>query len=124
MFTLARKFAYIGIAVGVGAALLWWSVQMFDPFHLPISGHVPSNYRAPHMYWIINDGLFVLCPGVLLQAFTLEMRGWFSWVMWILAVLLNGPIYYVIGLAVGALTGRGHRGKPELSSGSGTAMRP
>lgn len=124
MFKLARKFAYIGIAVGAGAALLWWSVQIFDPFHLPTVGHVPPNYRAPLLYWIINDGIFVLCPGTLLQAFTLEMRGWFSWFMWILAVLLNAPIYYVIGLAVGALIGRRHDARPDLSPGSGSAARP
>ena len=124
MFTLARRFAYIGIAVGAGAVLLWWSVHIFNPFHLPTTSNVPPDYRAPHLYWFINDGVFVLCPGALLQAFTLEMRGWFSWVMWTLAVLLNGPIYYVIGLAVGALIGRGHRGKPALLSGSRTATRP
>ena len=42
--------------------------------------------------------------------FTIGVRGWFSWFMWIFAVLLNGPIYYVIGLVVGALIGRRHDG--------------
>jgi hypothetical protein len=108
--SLARKFAYVGIAVGAGISLLWWSVQIFDPFHLPTTvEHLPPNYSAPLLYWIINGSVFVLCPGTLLQAFTLEMRGWFSWFMWILAVLLNGPIYYVIGLVIGVLLKRGDR---------------
>ena len=105
--SLPRKFAYIGIAVGAGAALLWWSVRIFDPFHLPTVGHAPPNYSAPPLYWIINDGVFVLCPGTLLQVFTIDIGGWVSWFMWILAVLLNGPIYYVVGLVVGGLLKRG-----------------
>jgi len=124
MFKVACKFAFVGIAVGIGVSLLWWYVQIFDPLHLPTAGHVPPNYREPLLYSIIDDSVFVLCPGSLLMVFTLEMRGWFSWFMWILAVLLNGPIYYAIGLAVGALFRRRHEGKPELSPGSGTTVRP
>lgn len=103
MQNLPGKFAVVGIAVGITGAVLWWYVQIFDPFHLPAVGQVPPNYRAPSLYWIINDSVLVLCPGTLLQVFTLEMRGWFSWFMWILAVSLNGPIYYAAGLAIDAL---------------------
>jgi uncharacterized membrane protein YecN with MAPEG domain len=56
----------------------------------------------------LDDSVFVLCPGTLLQVFTLEMRGVFSWFMWIFAVLLNGPIYYAIGFVVSALMKGGH----------------
>ena len=110
MFRLARKFAYVGVALGIGVALLWWSVRIFNPFHLPTWEQSPPDYRAPFLYWVINDSVFVLCPGSLLMFFTIGVRGWFSWLMWIFAVLLNGPIYYVIGLVVGALIGRRHDG--------------
>jgi hypothetical protein len=101
--SVARRFAVVGTAIGVSGALLWWYVQIFDPFHLPPVGHVPPDYRAPLLYWIINDSVFLLCPATLLFFFTMEMRGWFSCFMWILAVLLNGPIYYAIGLVVGTV---------------------
>jgi hypothetical protein len=100
--SLARKFGFVGIAVGAAVVLLWWFVQIVDPFHLPNVGQAPPNFREPLLLTILDDSVFVLCPGSLLQVFTLEMRGWFSWFMWILAVLLNGPIYYAIGLVVGA----------------------
>ncbi len=124
MFKLARKFAYVGIALGVGVSLLWWGVQIFDPFHLPTVGHAPPNYREPLLAQIIDGSVFVLCPGTLLQVFTIDIGGWVSWFMWVLAVLLNAPIYYVIGLAVGALIGRRHDARPDLSSESGTTARP
>jgi hypothetical protein len=106
---LARKFAVVGIVIGTASALLWWYVRIFDPFHLPNVAECPPNYSAPFLYWIVNYSVFVLCPGTLLMIFTLEMRGWFSWFMWILAVLLNGPIYYAIGLVIDALLKRGDR---------------
>src|SRR5271166_2913997 len=107
--SLARKFGFVGIAVGIAVVLLWWFVQIFDPFRLPTVGQTPLNYREPLLLTILDDSVFVLCPGSLLQVFTLEMRGWLSWFMWILAVLLNGPIYYAIGLVVAALLKRGGR---------------
>ena len=106
---LARKFAYVGITVGIAVALSFWFISIFNPFHLPNVNQAPPNYREPLLLSIMEDSYFVLCPGILLQVFTLEMRGWFSCFMWILAVLLNGPIYYAIGLVVGALLKRGDR---------------
>ena len=99
----ARKFGLIGLAVGLAAALIWWPVQIADPFHVPTVGQAPQNYQEPLLLRIINDSVFVLCPGTLLQFFTLEMRGWLSWFMWTLAVLLNVPIYYAIGWLVETL---------------------
>ncbi len=106
MSSLARKFGLVGFAIGAAAALTWWLVRISNPFHLPIVGQAPPNYQEPLLSRIIDDSVFVLCPGTLLQVFTLEMRGWLSWFMWILAVLLNGPIYYAIGLICAALMKR------------------
>lgn len=100
MSRFARKFAIVGIVIGTTDALLWWYVQIFDPFHLPNQVDVHQNYSAPLLYWIINYSVCVFCPGSFLMTFTLEMRGWFSWFVWIFAVLLNGPIYYAIGLVI------------------------
>ncbi len=43
--------------------------------------------------------MFVMCPGLLLQIFTIGTSDRLGWVMWVLAVLLNAPIYYLLGLA-------------------------
>jgi hypothetical protein len=104
----ARRFAVVGIAVGIAVALSWWFVRIFNPFHLPTLGQAPPNYREPLLLTIFEDSVLLLCPGALLQVFTLEMRGWFSWFMWVLAVLLNGPIYYAVGLIVGTVMKRRH----------------
>jgi len=108
--SFARKFAVDGIIIGTAAALLWWYVRIFNPFHLPTLAQAPLNYRAPFLYWFVNDSVVVLCPGTFLHIFTLEMRGWFSWFMWILAVFLNGPIYYAIGLVIETVMKRIHGG--------------
>ena len=79
--SFARKFAVAGIVIGTADALLWWYVQIFDPFHLPTLAQTPSNYSAPFMYWIINDSVLVLCPVTLLIIFPL--RGWVTWFIWI-----------------------------------------
>ncbi len=98
MFKLARKFAYVGIAIGVGVSLLWWYVQIFDPFHLPTVGHVPPNYSAPPLYWIINDRRFralswrSALPGVCPGNAGIGSRG--SCGFW--QCSSSGPIYYVI----------------------------
>jgi hypothetical protein len=110
--SLARKFGFVGIAVGAAVALLWWYVQISNLFHLPTVGHAPPNYKEPLLAQIIDNGIFVLCPGTLLQVFTIDIGGWVSWFMWILAVLLNGPIYYAIGLVVAALM----KGKHETDA--------
>jgi hypothetical protein len=111
MWKFALKFAVVGIVIGAAISLLWLSVQIFDPFHLPIVGHAPPNYKQPPLAQLIDDGVFVLCPGTLLQVFTLDIGGWVPWIMWIFAVLLNGPIYFVLGLLVGTLLKReGTRG--------------
>jgi hypothetical protein len=103
---LALKFGIVGITIGAAVVLLWWFVRISDPFHFPTVGQTPPNYTEPLLLTILDDSVFVLCPGSLLQVFTLEMRGWLAWFMWILAVLLNGPIYYAIGLLVGILPRR------------------
>jgi hypothetical protein len=104
--SLARKFAVVGIAVGITSVLLWWYVKIFNPFHLPTMEQamerVPPNYSAPLLFTVINYSVFVLCPGTLLMFFAMDMRGWFSWFMWVFAVLLNGPIYYAIGFEIEA----------------------
>jgi hypothetical protein len=53
--------------------------------------------------------MFVLCPGLLLQVFTIGTSDRLGWKMPVLAALANGPIYYGAGLIFAALMKRGER---------------
>jgi hypothetical protein len=105
---LPRRLAVIGIATGVGLMAMWWYIDKFDPFHLPTSEQAQTmgNYSAPPLYWFLKDLMFVLCPGLFLQVFTIDMGTVVTWFMWGLAALLNGPIYYAAGLILAALMKR------------------
>lgn len=100
MSTVPRNFAITGIAIGTIASVSWWLVRIYNPFHLPTMAQAPPDYREPFLSAFVNYGVLALCPGVLLQALTLEMKGWISWLMWILAIILNAPIYYAVGCMV------------------------
>ncbi len=69
---------------------LYWYDYKYNPFRLP---------PAPPLYHFIEKAMFVLCPGLLLQVFTIGTSDRLGWVMWVFAALLNGPVYYVVGLA-------------------------
>lgn len=105
---LPRRFAIIGIALGLVLMIMWWYVDKYNPFHLPSleQARTMGNYSAPGSYWLFKDIMFVLCPGLFLQVFTIDAGGAVTWLMWVLAALLNGPIYYFVGLLLATLTRR------------------
>lgn len=113
---LPRKFALLGLIVGVVAMALWWFDLTLNPFHLPSSELAPPNYVEPIARKVIEYTLPVLCPGILLQVFTIGIGGWFGWLMWTVAALLNFPIYYCIGLAVDTLIRRSHAARATAGS--------
>jgi hypothetical protein len=84
---------------------VWWYIDKYDPFHLPTLEQVRTmgNYSAPPLYWFVKDLMFALCPGLFLQVFMIDASPAVIWFMWVLAVLLNGPIYYCLGLVLVAL---------------------
>jgi hypothetical protein len=86
----------------------WWYINRYDPFHLPTLEQVQTmgNYSAPRLYWLLEDLMFALCPGLFLQMFTIDAGPTITWFMWIVAALINGPIYYCVGLLLVALTER------------------
>lgn len=105
---LPRKFALAGVAIGVTFVLSWWFVITFNPFHLPNVDQVTRSFRKPLLLSILEGSYFVLCPGTLLQIFTIGVDGWIGWVISILTgPLLNAPIYYVVGSVVSMIMKRG-----------------
>jgi len=96
-----RTFALAGIAIGCLCLLAYWLDLTFNPFNLPTAGSMaPHGYSAPWTYKIFHDLIFVLCPGQFLHLLTIGIGGPVVWVVWFLGVLLNGPIYYLVGLLV------------------------
>jgi hypothetical protein len=85
---LPRRLALVGVLVGFTFMALYWLDYTYNPFHLP---------PPPPIYRFLEKAMFVLCPGLLLQIFTIGVDR-LAWVMWVLAALLNGPIYYLVGL--------------------------
>jgi hypothetical protein len=105
---LPRRFAVFGIAIGFGLMVMWWYIGEYNPFHLPTSeqARTMGNYSAPSLYWLLKDLMFVLCPGLLIQVFTIGTSDRFAWIMWVLSALINGLIYYAVGLILAALIKR------------------
>jgi hypothetical protein len=91
---LPLRFAMAGVLIGFVLMGLYWYDYKYNPFHLP-----PS----PPIYHFLEKVMFVLCPGLLLQVFTIGTSDRMGWGMWVLASLVNGPIYYLIGLIVAAI---------------------
>jgi len=90
---LPQRFALIGPLIGFAWMSLYWYDYKYNPFHLP----PPST-----LYNFLEKVMFVLCPGLLLQIFTIGTSDRFGWMMWVLAALINGPIYYCVGLTLAA----------------------
>jgi hypothetical protein len=97
---LAQRFALSGIVIGFTVMGLYWYDYRYNPFHLP---------PPPPIYSFLEKAMFVLCPGLLLQVFTIGTSDRFAWAMWTLAVLLNGPVYYLAGLVFVAVMNGGSR---------------
>jgi len=61
--------------------------------------------------------MFVLCPGLFLQVLTIGTSDRLALIMWVIAALLNAPIYYLVGLLFAAIMkGRGAGGPGCWSS--------
>jgi hypothetical protein len=85
---LPRRFALVGVLLGITWMGLYLYDYKYNPFHLP----PPSP-----LYKFLEGVMFVLCPGLFLQIFTIGTGDTMSWIMWTIAVILNGPIYYGLG---------------------------
>jgi len=100
---LPWKFALFGIVVG----LILLAIHIFDYkynlFHLPTT-EVPPNFSGSFLYTCFEWGSLILCPGLLLWLFDFSKSDSLGLFVWILAVLLNGPIYYGVGIITRALT--------------------
>jgi hypothetical protein len=109
-----RRLAVIGIVIGFGLMMTWWYVDKYDPFRLPTwqQAQTMGNFSAPPLLKFLEDLTFALCPGSYLHLFTMDMGNVMTYLTWIVAALLNGPLYYAIGLVITAFMKRGDGTRP------------
>jgi hypothetical protein len=93
----------------VALLAFWLSEGKYNFFHLPTSAEavkLQGDYTAPPLYWFLEDATVVLCPGLLLGFFTMDMGTGANLVMWAIAVTINGVVYYWLGLVIRAIARR------------------
>jgi len=105
--TLPRRLAIAGIIVGFGFMLASWYVYKYNPFHLPTSEQAEKmgQFSEPLASRLFDDATFVFCPGALLFFFTTDMSDSANYIMWVVVALINGPVYYCLGLILAAVIG-------------------
>jgi hypothetical protein len=103
-----RRLAVIGIIVGLVFMATSWYVYKFNPFHLPTAEQVKGmgSFSEPALSRLFDDMTFVFCPGSFLFFFTMDMSDTANYIMWVIVALINGPIYYCVGLILAALMRR------------------
>jgi uncharacterized membrane protein len=109
--SLPRRLAVIGIIVGFGFMAASWYVYKYNPFHLPTEQQAEKmgNFSEPPLSSLFDDLTFVFCPGSFLFFFTMDMSDATNYATWIMVALINGPVYYCVGMIFAALMRRRSR---------------
>jgi hypothetical protein len=106
---ISRNFGLVGIAIGAIWMTFWLLDYKYNFFHLPSVEqvqHMPNGYSAPWSYQLLNSMVYWFVPGIWLSVFAIDSGPFLAVAIWVAAVLLNFPIYYLLGMAVSVATGR------------------
>ena len=106
MDRLPRRLAIAGIAIGLFLFAFWEFDYKYNFFHLPTAqeaSRMQANYTAPPAYRFLERVTFVLCPGIVLGFFTMDMGETANVVMWLIVAVINLGVYYCLGLFLQAL---------------------
>jgi hypothetical protein len=92
-------FAIAGLVIGFAFMAAYFYALHYNPFHFPTQEQVQhlQSYSPPSLYTFLERLMFALVPALLFPAIGVD--GWAAIVLWVMAVLLNAPIYYCAGLA-------------------------
>jgi hypothetical protein len=95
-------FAITGLVIGFAFMAGYFYDLHYNPFHFPTWEQQRNlgGYSPPPLHTFLERLMFTLVPGLLLFVFFIGIDGWPAIVMWVFFVLLNGPIYYGIGLVM------------------------
>jgi hypothetical protein len=102
----------IGIAIGFVFMAAYFYELQYNPFHFPTYEEQVAlgGYSPPPLYNFLEGLMFTLVPGLWLQPAGID--GWVAVVLWVVAVLLNGPIYFGAGALLLVLIRRVPGGAP------------
>jgi hypothetical protein len=103
---LPRRLSIVGIGLGFAFMGAYYFDYKYNPFHLPNAASVPPGFSAPALYHILEKLMFVACPGLFLQVFTIGSGDTMALIMWTVAVLMNGLIYYGLGWVLSSASAR------------------
>ena len=112
---LPRRLAVAGILIGFAFMAVYWLDYKYNFSHLPTSAEtqVHPGLQAPAWYLVADKLMVILCPGLLLQSVPVDGGVWFALVLWVLAALFNGPVYYLVGrFFIAILKGRSQAPAP------------
>jgi hypothetical protein len=112
MIRLPRRLAIAGIVIGIGLLTFWLCADKYNLFHLPTAeqaSKMHANYKAPTIFWTVKKATVWLCPGLVLGIVTMDMAQNANLIMWLIAIVINGAIYYCLGLAIRAVASKWSR---------------
>jgi hypothetical protein len=100
-----KRFAIMGLVIGFACMGMWLYIYKYNPFHFPLlqSPPIPGNYSPPALYDFLENLEFILVPGICLSGFAARAGEAGVYVVWIVAISLNFPIYYALGLIVSTI---------------------
>jgi len=102
---LPRRLAAVGVAIGFAFWALWWYDLAYNPFHMPTTEQLQGRpYDAPPLYSFLEDLMYALFPGLVVRFSGLGALEHHAWIVWVVAALFNGAIYYCVGLIIATLT--------------------
>jgi hypothetical protein len=113
---LPRIFAIVGFAIGIALCAAWFYVDSHDVFTRRVYWSSPngwSGFSTPG-YDHFQTLTFALCPTSVILATAMDYspsRSTTIWVivLWFIAAVLNGLLYFLAGLPIAYCWTRWHR---------------
>jgi hypothetical protein len=65
-----------------------------------------GSFSEPWLLSLFERLTFVFCPGAVLFFFTMDMSDVANYLIWLVVVLINGGVYYCLGLVLAVLMKR------------------
>lgn len=113
---LPRRLAIAGVIIPVAFAAMWWYVGKYNVFHEPTTWQQVrkmGSYSEPPMRAFLEDATLALCPGEFLEIVAMDWTGFREVLcIWLLAVGVNGVLYYWLGRGIVAFRERVRRRAP------------
>jgi hypothetical protein len=103
---LPKRFGFAGVAIGLGFMVFWHLQYKYNLFHFPTDQELTAmhrDYSPPALYTFIEHMAFTFVPGIWLGFFAMDLGDMAGIIAWIVASLINFPIYYCLGLIVSAI---------------------